>query len=232
MQKAETPAMFTEIASRYDLLNHVLSFNVDRLWRRQLIQLAELPDDGHVLDACTGTADVAIGFARAHTGATVVGLDRSPGMLAVGRKKLDKGGLAERVRLYEGDVLDLPFADGTFDAVTIAFGLRNLPDYSRGVGEMCRVLKPGGRLLVLDFSPPQRGMVLTAYRFYLQNVLPFIGGLVSGSRKAYRYLASSIGDFLPRDATFALMSEFGLRDLSARKLTGGVAYIYRGVKPD
>jgi demethylmenaquinone methyltransferase/2-methoxy-6-polyprenyl-1,4-benzoquinol methylase len=231
MQKAETPAMFTEIASRYDLLNHLLSFNVDRLWRRQLIRLAALPDDGRVLDACTGTADVAIGFARAHATATVAGLDRSAGMLSVGQKKLDKAGLNGRVRLYEGDVLHLPFGDRTFDAVTIAFGLRNLPDYSRGVAEMSRVLKPGGRLLILDFSPPQRGLRLKAYRLYLHNVLPVVGGLVSGSRRAYQYLASSIGEFLPRDAAFALLSESGLTDLSARKLTGGIAYIYGGVKP-
>jgi demethylmenaquinone methyltransferase/2-methoxy-6-polyprenyl-1,4-benzoquinol methylase len=151
-------------------------------------------------------------------------------MLAVGKTKLDKLGLSQRVDLYEGDALALPFDDNSFDAVTIAFGLRNLPDYGAGVREMSRVLKPGGRLLILEFSPPSSGIYLRGYRFYLQNVLPFIGGLVSGSRRAYRYLATSIGDFFSRERAFELMDSAGLGQLDAHKLSGGVAYIYMGVK--
>jgi demethylmenaquinone methyltransferase/2-methoxy-6-polyprenyl-1,4-benzoquinol methylase len=222
--------MFSKIAGSYDLLNHVLSLNVDRLWRRELVRAAGLSDGGNVLDACTGTADVAIGFARKIDGGCVVGLDLSGGMLEVGKRKLTKRRLDGRIQLLEGDVLHLPFADGVFDAVTIAFGLRNLPDYHKGVEEMARVLKPGGRLLVLEFSPPSGGLYLKGYNFYLQNVLPAVGGIVSGSREAYRYLASSIGGFLPRDAVEELMHSAALGDFAARKLAGGIAYIYSGEK--
>lgn len=228
--KTETPEMFSEIAARYDLLNHVLSFNVDRLWRRDLVRAAGVPRGGRVLDACTGTADVAIGFARRMPSLHVVGLDRSVGMLDIGRRKVEKANVGDRVELTEGDVMDLPFPDGSFDAVTIAFGLRNLPDYAAGVAEMGRVLAPGGRLLVLEFCPPTNAIYLKGYNFYLQNVLPIVGGLISGSRRAYRYLASSIGEFLPRDRVLEVMTLAGLRDVDAMKLTGGIAYIYRGEK--
>jgi demethylmenaquinone methyltransferase/2-methoxy-6-polyprenyl-1,4-benzoquinol methylase len=222
--------MFSEIAPRYDLLNHVLSLNIDRLWRRDLVRAAGLPVDGRVLDACTGTADVAIGFARQLTDGYVVGVDRSGGMLAVGRQKIGKTDLDGRIELLEGDILDLPFADGVFDAVTIAFGLRNLPDYAEGVCEMARVLKPGGKLLILEFCPPEKSLYLKGYKFYLQRVLPFVGGIISGSRRAYRYLATSIGEFLTVESVRELMGTAGLSDFSARKLAGGIAYIYSGEK--
>jgi demethylmenaquinone methyltransferase/2-methoxy-6-polyprenyl-1,4-benzoquinol methylase len=228
--KSETPAMFSEIAPRYDLLNHVLSFNIDRLWRRKLVRMAALPDRGHALDACTGTGDVAIGFARAHKKATICGVDRSNGMLGVGRQKVARKNLTDRITFYNGDVLALPFATGAFDAVTIAFGLRNLPDYAAGVAEMTRVLKPGGRLLVLDFAPPEGGLYLRGYRFYLENILPVVGGIVSGSRRAYRYLSGSIEGFFSPQEALDVMRRAGLEELDATKLSGGVAYIYRGVK--
>lgn len=230
VDKIETPAMFSEIASRYDLLNHVLSFNVDRLWRRRMVRMAGLPEGGRVLDACTGTADVAIKFAQQYGDAKVCGLDRSPGMLAVGREKIERKGLGGRVTLYEGDVLDLPFSSATFDAVSIAFGLRNLPDCAGGIAEMSRVLKPGGRLLILEFAPPSGGIYLKGYRFYLRNVLPLVGGVVSGSRRAYSYLASSIDNFFSADTTLTMMTASDLVKLTSTKLAGGVAYIYQGEK--
>ena len=228
--KADTPGMFSEIAPRYDLLNHVLSFNIDRLWRRALVRDAEVPDGGAVLDACTGTADVALGFARAVPDSRVVGVDASDGMLRLGQKKIERDALGARVELLECDVLDLPFATGSFDAVTIAFGLRNLPDYARGVGEMTRVLKPGGKLLVLEFCPPENSLYLHGYRFYLKNVLPFVGGLVSGSRRAYHYLAESINEFLTRREIRDLLADAKLSDVSGRRLAGGIAYIHSGRK--
>lgn len=228
MHKNDTPAMFSSIAHRYDLLNHVLSFNVDRLWRRELVRSAGLSGAAQILDACTGTADVAIGFARALPQSTVMGIDRSVGMLSVGRSKIAKKNLDDRIKLYEGDVLEMPFTDGRFDAVTIAFGLRNLPDYSRGVAEMVRVLKPDGKLLVLEFAPPSGSLSLKGYNFYLQRVLPFIGGMISGSREAYNYLASSIGSFVPREHILDLMRDAGLQNTHTRKLAGGVAHIFKG----
>lgn len=230
--KDETPGIFSEIAPRYDLLNHVLSLNIDRLWRRELVRMANVHKSGAVMDACTGTADVAIAFGKRLEYGTVAGVDMSDGMLGIGQSKLRKRGLSDRVKLFEGDALALPFASASFDAVTIAFGLRNLPDYTRGIREMVRTLKPRGRLLILEFCPPTGGLSLKAYSFYLQSVLPVVGGLVSGSRRAYEYLASSIGDFMTRDQLLAMLSSAGLEEVRARKLTGGIAYIYYGEKPN
>jgi demethylmenaquinone methyltransferase/2-methoxy-6-polyprenyl-1,4-benzoquinol methylase len=226
--KADTPEMFSEIAHRYDLLNHVLSLNIDRLWRKALVRSAEASGCDRILDAATGTADVAIAFANALPDCRVVGIDRSRRMLAVGNEKILRRRLEGRVQLREGDVMRLPFRDEEFDVVSIAFGLRNLPDYSNGVSEMTRVLKPGGRLLILEFSPPSRGLYSRVYGFYLRRIIPIVGGIVSGSRAGYRYLASSIGEFPTRDEVVALMRSAHLDDVGAKKLTGGIAYIYRG----
>lgn len=228
-RKGDTPEMFSEIAHRYDLLNRVLSLNIDHLWRREMVRTSGVGDGGRVLDACTGTADVAIGFARRVPGVRVIGVDRSPVMLEVGRRKLRKRGLRDRVELLECDVLDLPFLSGSFDAATIAFGFRNLADYERGIGEMTRVVRPGGVVLILEFCPPS-GRVLRGYSFYLNSVLPVVGGIVSGSRRAYRYLAESIGEFLPSARVVELMSGAGLGPVTCRKLTGGIASVYRGEK--
>jgi demethylmenaquinone methyltransferase/2-methoxy-6-polyprenyl-1,4-benzoquinol methylase len=228
LEKSRTPEMFTEIARRYDLLNHVLSMNIDRRWRRALVGMAGLADGARVMDVATGTGDVAIEFARRTRAGTIVGLDPSSGMLDVGREKLRRNGLDGRVRLMDGDALAIPFADGSFDAVTIAFGLRNLPDYAAGIAEMARVLAPGGRLLVLEFFPPRRGVFLKAYRFYLGSVLPLVGRMVSGSPEAYRYLARSIEEFVSHEEIRNYMEDAGLSGVTAHSLTGGIAFIYAG----
>jgi demethylmenaquinone methyltransferase/2-methoxy-6-polyprenyl-1,4-benzoquinol methylase len=227
-EKARTPRMFTEIAGRYDLLNRLLSGGSDRRWRRALVEAAAVGEGARVCDVATGTGDVALEFARRTAAGSIVGVDPSQGMLAVGREKAV--GYGERVRLIDGDALALPFADGAFDAVTIAFGLRNLPDYGAGIAEMTRVLAPGGRLLVLEFFPPRGGLFLRAYRLYLGTVLPVVGRLVSGSPTAYRYLARSIEDFISHDDIRRLMDEAALDDVTAQRLTGGIAWVYRGVK--
>jgi demethylmenaquinone methyltransferase/2-methoxy-6-polyprenyl-1,4-benzoquinol methylase len=222
--------MFSEIARSYDLLNHVLSLNVDRWWRRVLVSMAEVGEGARVCDVATGTGDVAMEFARRTKVATVVGADLSDGMLAVCREKLRRREIEGRVHLIDGDALALPFADGAFDAVTIAFGLRNLPDYGAGIAEMTRTLKPGGRLLVLEFFPPRGGLFLRAYRFYLGSVLPIVGRVVSRSPRAYRYLARSIEEFVSHEQIREFMGRAGLEEVTARKLTGGVAFVYRGVR--
>lgn len=227
--KARTPRMFTAIAHRYDLLNHVLSFNVDRSWRRALVGYAHARAGECVLDAATGTGDVAIEFARRTRAAAVIGLDPSDGMLAVGVGKLGREGGEGRVRLVQGDALALPFADASVDVVSIAFGLRNLPDYEAGAREMARVLRPGGRLVVLEFLPP-KGAALLAYRLYLGAVLPVAGRVISGSREAYGYLSASIRDFMEVSEVRELLSSAGLRRVESRRLTGGIAALYRGVK--
>jgi len=225
--RSRTPAMFSSIARRYDLLNHVLSMNIDRSWRRALVRAAQSPPH-QVLDVATGTGDVALAFARHSDAEEIVGIDPSEGMLAVGREKVARLGLERRVRLQEGDALGLPYEDGTFDVVTIAFGLRNLPDFGGGIREMARVLRPGGRLLVLEFFPPRGGLFLRAYRFYLGRVLPVAGRIISGSPEAYHYLASSIENFISHDEIRALMQSAGLVHRRAIRLTGGIAWIHEG----
>lgn len=231
VEKLETPEMFTAIARRYDLLNHLLSLNVDRSWRRALVDMAQVADGDDVLDAATGTADVAIEFAGRSRAGTVVGLDRSAGMLEVAKEKLRRRGLEGRIEVVEGDALRMPFEDRSFDVVTIAFGLRNLADYGAGVREMTRVLKPGGRLLVLEFFPPTGGAFLQLYRLYLKTVLPVVGRAVSGSAEAYDYLSSSIRGFATHDELRGFFQDAGLERTRRRRLTGGISYIYRGVKP-
>jgi demethylmenaquinone methyltransferase/2-methoxy-6-polyprenyl-1,4-benzoquinol methylase len=231
VEKSQTPGMFTAIAHRYDLLNRVLSAGVDRRWRRVLVEMAETPEGGEVLDVATGTGDVAIEFANRSRAGKIVGLDLSDGMLAVASEKLRAKRLDGRVTVIEADALDMPFDDGSFDAVTIAFGLRNLPDYGAGVREMTRVLKPGGRLLVLEFFPPSRGVFLGLYRLYLKTVLPVVGRSISGSAQAYDYLSSSIRGFASHDDVHGFYEAAGLGRIRRRKLTFGVSYIYSGVKP-
>lgn len=244
MRETDNARMFSKIAHRYDLLNRVLSFNIDRRWRRKAVSAANLPRGGRVLDACTGTGDVAIDFMRYSEPSAVVGVDLSGEMIRVARKKViapekviapnhstkrrETNGCG--IQLVEGSVLDLPFDGGSFDAVAIAFGLRNLTDYGRGIAEMTRVLRPGGRLVILEFAPPAHGFFQRIYGVYLRAAVPMIGALVSGNGEAYRYLATSVGDFLTRDLVLDLMGKAGLRALEAEKLTGGIAYIYSGTR--
>lgn len=229
--KAQTPRMFSTIAHRYDFLNHALSLNIDRRWRRELVRVAAPRAGARVLDVATGTADVAIEFAHRTAAASITGLDPSSGMLDVGRAKLARDpALRGRIELIEGDALALPFPDASFDAVTIAFGLRNLPDYGRGVREMARVLAPGGRLVVLEFLPPS-GAARLVFRTYIATVLPVIGRAVSGSSEAYRYLASSIGSFIRADDVRALLAASGLEAVSTHRLTGGIAGLHHGIRP-
>lgn len=230
VEKSKTPEMFTVISRRYDLLNHLLSLNVDRRWRRALVAMSRVGEGDDVLDVATGTGDVAIEFVRRTRSRTVVGVDRSAGMLEVARRKLRQRRLERRIALVEGDAMDLPFDDASFDAVTIAFGLRNLPDYAAGVREMARVLKTGGRLLVLEFFPPAGGVFQRLYNLYLKTVLPVVGRAVSGSGEAYDYLSSSIREFASHDDVRRYFQAAGLEAVEGRRLSGGISCIYRGVR--
>ncbi len=227
--KSRTPGMFTSIAHRYDFLNHALSLNIDRRWRRLLVDACEVKAGEHVLDVATGTGDVALEFARRTRAARIVGLDPSVGMLEVARAKVARDTCAAHPELIEGDALALPFPDQSFDVVTIAFGLRNLPDYARGLSEMARVLRPDGRMLVLEFLPPT-GAARLVFRSYIATVLPILGRAISGSPEAYRYLASSIGEFIDADSVRTLMKSAGLHEITTRSLTGGIAGLHRGVR--
>jgi demethylmenaquinone methyltransferase/2-methoxy-6-polyprenyl-1,4-benzoquinol methylase len=230
MQRSNIPDIFSGIAPRYDLLNHLLSLNVDRLWRRRLVEAAGVKPGGRVLDACAGTGDVAIAFAKHSGAAQIIAVDLSREMMEIGREKVERTNSRGRVQFVEADVLCLPCRTGVFDAVTIAFGLRNLAHYDTGLSEMARVLAPGGRLAILEFAPPSAGLRGRAYAFYLHKMIPHFGRIVSGSKEAYGYLAASVGGFLPPERVLDLMARSGFRNLSAKSLTGGIVYVYRGEK--
>ncbi len=222
-------AMFGEIAPRYDLLNRLLSAGVDQRWRRLAVRLALEKDPRRVLDVATGTGDVALLLKRARPAAGVVGGDFTPEMLELARAKAERAGL--EVRFVEADALALPFADGSFDAVTVAFGFRNFADYERGLAEFRRVLAPGGRAVILEFPPPPRGLLGRVYRFYFGRVLPRIGGVISGKPEAYRYLPSSVASFPEPERLAEMMRAAGFVDVRYRLLTGGIAALHVGDVP-
>ena len=230
MRPHEIAQMFSQIAHSYDRANHILSFNRDRAWRRIVVQHAAPKPRERLLDLCTGTGDVAIEFAKACPEIEIVGLDLSEEMLRVARKKLTQMSLDHRVRLVVGDALELPFAENSFEIVTIAFGLRNLPDRARGLREIYRVLSPGGRAFIVEFSLPQSSLVRLVYLPYLRYIVPIVGGIVSGSRVPYEYLRDSIEGFPDRAQILEELYEAGFRPVGYRDLTCGIATLYWGEK--
>ena len=222
--------LFSRIAATYDFLNHLLSLNIDKRWRRKLVKCAGAKRGEKILDVCTGTGDVAIRFAETNQAAEIVGIDLSEEMLRIARRKALSNGFSRRIRLLRGDAFNLPFDDDYFDIVTIAFGLRNIGHHARGISEMMRVLKEGGRLLILEFSPPRSDLFGAFYRLYFSSVFPVVGGIITGSARSYRQLTASIAGFPKPDQIIRLMKTEGLKKLQARRLTGGIAYVYRGEK--
>ena len=219
-------AMFDRIARRYDLLNRLLSLGLDRRWRRlQVEALAPLAVSARVLDLATGTADVAIAVARRYPGVTVTGVDPSVAMLALGRRKVSGTGLDDRISLVTGDAQALPFADDSFDATCMSFGIRNVPDRALALREMARVTRPMGKVLILELGEPGPGLVTSLARLYLHTVVPALGALVAGAHE-YRYLQRSIAAFPPA-ATFAeSMEAAGLTVVGITSLSFGAAHLF------
>jgi demethylmenaquinone methyltransferase/2-methoxy-6-polyprenyl-1,4-benzoquinol methylase len=223
-------AMFDRIAARYDTVNRVLSLGIDQRWRRRVVRAlglakGELGEHPRVLDVATGTGDLAIEIARSHPDVTVIGLDPSPGMLAIAQQKLGKRGLADRVSLVEGDAQALPQKNGEVDAATIAFGIRNVPDRALGLRELARVVRPGGRIAVLELGEPKKGVLAAAARFHSHHLVPRIGALLSGKRE-YRYLQKSVAAFPPAEQFAEMMRASGLKVLEVVPMTFGVCTLY------
>jgi len=221
--------MFDRIAPTYDLLNRLLSFGRDSSWRRRAARCIEDRGPVRVVDLATGTGDLLTTLLRERLHIVdAVGLDCSEAMLRIGREKIRRCGLSDRVRLVRGDATSTPFPDESFDAVTMAFGIRNTPDARATLDEIHRLLAPGGTAVILEFSLPRNPVVRWGYLAYLRFVVPLIGAVVSGDRRAYRYLNQSIEAFHSPSAFCAMMEQAGFRDVSATPLTGGVASIYKG----
>jgi len=222
--------MFDAIAGRYDLLNHLLSAGIDRRWRRRAIRSLHLTGTERVLDLCTGTADLAIAAARAAPGAArVVGVDFAGAMLRVGHEKLQRERLGGRVTLVRGDATRLPIADASVDAVTIAFGIRNVDQVAVACREVRRVLRRGGRLAILEFAVPTTPGVSAVYLWYLHQVLPRIGRAVSRHHAAYGYLPASIGAFSTPDEFVTILRQAGFSAISPNRLTFGSVILYTAV---
>jgi demethylmenaquinone methyltransferase/2-methoxy-6-polyprenyl-1,4-benzoquinol methylase len=223
--------MFDEIAPRYDLLNRLLSFGVDRRWRRVAVRQLVIPAHGHALDVATGTGDVALEIARqTDPSVRIVGADFTQGMLVLGREKVAASVYAGRIEMVNAPCEALPHPDGTFDGATIAFGIRNVVDRERGLQEMTRVLKPGGRVVVLEFATPQNWLFRNIYLCYFHQLLPRLGGMLS-RRSAYQYLPESVQEFPDRQTFLKMMGEAGLTAPRHIDLTGGIAVVYVGTKP-
>ena len=221
--------MFDNISPRYDLLNRVLSLGIDKGWRKKLIKILARENPKSILDIATGTGDLAIAEAVLKP-EHVTGLDISDGMLEIGRQKVEKHGLTSMISMENGDSEDLRFEDNTFDAVTVAFGVRNFEHLNKGLSEMHRVLKPGGLTLILEFSQPRFFPFKQIYFFYFRTVLPLVGRLVSGHSKAYTYLPESVSS-LPFGNDFAaIMDETGFKEITWKALTFGICTIYTGRK--
>lgn len=220
--------MFDNIAPRYDLLNHVLSLKIDVLWRRLLVHMMAAGRPQRVLDVATGTGDLAIAIHRG-TGAQVTGLDLSQQMLNVGTEKIKNAGLSTGIRMMKGDAENLPFQDDTFDAVSVAFGVRNFENLEMGLREMRRVVKPGGSVFILEFSQVE-GILRPLYQFYFKNILPRIGRLVSRDNRAYTYLPDSVNAFPYGDAMKKILLAQGYSKVDYKKLSLGIATIYKATK--
>ncbi len=234
LDKRETRirSMFGNIAPTYDLLNHLLSLNVDRYWRWRTTRLAPPAADGPILDLCTGTGDLAFAYDRAAGGRlTVVGADFCHPMLARAVIKGGRLGTAGRISFVEADAQRLPFADDFFQLTCVAFGLRNVTDTDRGLAEMARVTRPGGQIVVLEFSRPRNWLLGPLYGFYFRRVLPLIGQMFSRSQdSAYNYLPASVMQFPDGDALAERMRGHGMTDVRWHPLTFGIATVYVGVK--
>ncbi|MBR1963013.1 MAG: bifunctional demethylmenaquinone methyltransferase/2-methoxy-6-polyprenyl-1,4-benzoquinol methylase UbiE [Alistipes sp.] len=218
--------MFNDIAPTYDRLNHILSLDIDRLWRERVVRIVRKLEAKHIMDMATGTGDLAIALAKKIDGATIYGADFSSEMLAVAKQKIEQLGLAERISLTECNAENIPLADEAVDAATVAFGVRNFEHQREALTEIKRTIRRGGHLVVLEFSNPRFAIVRWCYRLYSHHILPAIGRLVSKHATAYTYLPESIDQFASPEAFTALLREVGFDKVKRKSQSFGIAHIY------
>jgi demethylmenaquinone methyltransferase / 2-methoxy-6-polyprenyl-1,4-benzoquinol methylase len=229
-KKQQIAEMFDKIAFRYDFLNHFLSGGIDGYWRKRAIRDLRGLEDAAVLDVATGTGDMAILLARRLPRVRVTGVDISAGMLEIGRQKVAHLKLGDRITLQAGDSEALPFATDSFDAITVAFGVRNFENLEKGLREMQRVLKPGGKLVVLEFSQPRIPVLCQLYRSYMRRIAPRIAGMAASNREAYQYLNDSVQAFPEGESLLRILEGCGYANTGLKKLTLGVSSLYTGEK--
>jgi demethylmenaquinone methyltransferase/2-methoxy-6-polyprenyl-1,4-benzoquinol methylase len=230
-KKEQVAEMFDRIAGRYDQMNRFLSARIDLKWRKRAIRLLRKDKPSRILDVATGTADMAILACRLLHPVQVDGIDISNSMLAIGKEKVEKEGLTEYIQLHTGDSETIKFADNTFDAVMVAFGVRNFQNLERGLMEMWRVLKPGGRLIVLEFSKPQSKAVKSLYNLYMSVVAPQVARWFRQNKEAYEYLCESANAFPDRQLFTDILKKVGYTETGFQPLTLGICCIYSGRKP-
>jgi demethylmenaquinone methyltransferase/2-methoxy-6-polyprenyl-1,4-benzoquinol methylase len=231
-KKKQVAEMFDHISGKYDFLNHFLSMNIDKRWRRKSIALLKPVSPDYVLDVATGTGDFAIELYRGLNPTKIIGIDISEGMLEVGRKKIEGLGLSDRIEFRKGDSEQIEFPDFSFDAVTVAFGVRNFENLELGLKEMHRVLKPGGEAIILEFSTPERFPIKQFYRFYSRTMLPILGRIFSKDKYAYTYLPESVKAF-PYGVEFeSILTKVGFGNVSSKRFSFGISTVYHAKKYD
>jgi demethylmenaquinone methyltransferase/2-methoxy-6-polyprenyl-1,4-benzoquinol methylase len=228
-KKEQVAEMFNNISGRYDFLNHFLSLGIDKGWRKNVVRLAREERPERILDLATGTADQAIAL-RVTEPKEIIGVDISEGMLAMGREKIKKKGLDTLIQLSLGDSENLPFPDDHFDVLTVSFGVRNYENLEKGLSEMLRVMKPGGKVIILEFSQPQGFPMKQLFGFYSKRILPAVGRAVSKDPRAYTYLPDSVDAFPYGQAFTSVLDKLGYRNTAIHPQTFGIASIYEGIK--
>ncbi|HDR52358.1 MAG TPA: bifunctional demethylmenaquinone methyltransferase/2-methoxy-6-polyprenyl-1,4-benzoquinol methylase UbiE [Mariniphaga anaerophila] len=229
-KKGQVEEMFDQISPRYDFLNHLLSFQIDKIWRRKAVKILGHYKPATILDVATGTGDFAIVAARLNP-QRITGIDLSEGMLKFGRKKIHKKSLESLIELRKGDSENLPFSAASFDAAIVGFGVRNFENLKAGLSEIYRVLKPGGAFIVLEFSKPRNRFFRSFYFFYFTRILPWLGGLVSKNSRAYSYLPESVQEFPDGDNFVRILEAVGFAKCRWFPQTFGIATIYEAQKP-
>lgn len=229
-KKEQVAQMFDNIAPKYDFLNHFLSLNIDKIWRRKAIEILKKSEPKHILDIATGTGDFAFEINRIIAPEKIIGIDISQGMLEIGKEKIKKRRLENVIQFYIGDSENIDFRDNTYDAATVAFGVRNFENLQKGLSEIYRVLKPEGEVVILEFSTPQKFPVKQFYRFYSRRILPFFGKLFSKDKSAYTYLPESVEAFPFGEKFISILKETGFKKCYCKVFSFGIASVYYGRK--